>query len=333
MKQPAHIITLLRRIPKRLVEIIFFVAVVLFFGLYLRSVDWGQLAHLHFNWVYLVGATFFAGVMRFWSVMIWKYILIDLGAKSLPSFITLSHVYSKAWMGRYLPGKVTWIAGKVYMAGQHGISKSRLTVGSILEGGMQVVAIMVVSLLLLGFDHRSSVIPSEYKVLSIIFASLLLLMLYPAIFNRLLRFAYLALKKKDPHVELLINEKAVLRAFILYAIGGFIQGISEFFITRAIFPSLSWQDFLFVVGAFNLAGALGIAALFAPSGLGVRDGVVLVLLSAIMPKEVALAVTVTSRVWAALTDVLFLGLTSIAYRFWHDSSNEMDSNSQTFVDS
>jgi len=297
--------------PRRVLEIAFLVAVVAFFVLYLRGIDWEQFAQLHIDWRNLVIATIFALIFRYWGVMIWRFILSDLGATGLPNFTTMAYVYAKAWMGRYIPGTVTWIAGKVYMASAHGISKSRLAVSSLLEGGMQVIAVMVVALLLLGFDSRTSVIPIDYKIVMVIFAALLLIALSPFAFNRIMRIAYYAVKKSDPGNELLINEKAVLRAFILYAIGGFILGMSEFYISRTIAPSISWHNLLFIIGAFNLAGALGVIAIGVPSGLGVRDGVLLVLLSVILPKELALAITVTSRLWSAFADILFFGLATL----------------------
>ncbi|MGH7237082.1 MAG: lysylphosphatidylglycerol synthase domain-containing protein [Candidatus Saccharimonadales bacterium] len=314
MKFIEVVVNLLRRIPKRIIGLIFAVLVVAFFALYLRSVDWQRLAHLHFAWGYLLAATGFALITRYLFVVIWRFILTDLGAKKLPHFRIMADVYARAWMGRYIPGTVTWIAGKVYLAASHGISKSRLAVSSLLEGGMQVIAILVVAMALLGFDTRLSVIPGQYKILMIIVAVGLLIALSPPAFNRIIRLGFFIIKKRQPDGELRINGKAALRAFALYAMSGFILGVSEFFISRTIAPSLPWRDFFYVIGAFNLAGAIGILAIGVPSGLGVRDGILLVLLAAIMPKEIALAITVTSRLWSALVDVLFFSVAALARR-------------------
>jgi len=303
-----------RKVPKQLISLLFILCVVAFFALYLRSVDWHRLSHLHFGWGYLIAATIFATAFRYWGVVIWRYILSDLGATGLPRFVVMAYVYAKAWMGRYIPGTVTWIAGKVYMASSHGISKSRLAVSSLLEGGMQIIAVMVVSMLLLGFDPRLNVIPPIYKGLMILCALCLLVILTPAIFNRIVGVAFKVLRGKAVHAEMLINGKSVIRSFFLYAAGSFILGLAEFFITRTIDPSIPWHDFWFIVGAFNIAGALGMLAIGVPSGLGVRDGAILLLLSAIMPKEIALAVTVTSRLWIAFADIVFFAVATTIHR-------------------
>lgn len=305
---------LVRKVPKQLISLLFILCAVAFFALYLRSVDWHRLSQLHFEWGYLVVATVFATAFRYWGVIIWRYILRDLGAKGLPRFVIMAYVYAKAWMGRYIPGTVTWIAGKVYMASSHGISKSRLAVSSLLEGGMQIIAVMVVSMLLLGFDPRLNVIPPVYKGLMVLCALCLLVILTPAIFNRIVGIAFKVLRGKAVHGELLINGKSVVRSFFLYAAGSFILGLAEFFITRTIDPTIPWHDFWFIVGAFNIAGALGMLAIGVPSGLGVRDGAILLLLSTIMPKEIALAVTVTSRLWIAFADVVFFAFATFVHK-------------------
>ena len=304
----------LRRIPSRAVSFVLFALIVLFFALYLQSVDFSKLDNIHISWDYIGLATLISLAFRYWGALIWRIILSSLGAKGLPTFTVLNHIYAKAWMGRYIPGTVTWIAGKVYLANKVGISKSRLAVSSVLEGGMQIIALMAVSMLLLGFDPRLDVIPGQVKVLMVVLGLVLLVFLSPVVFNRLLRFAYMLVRKKEPEAELRINGKAVLRSFLLYVVGAFIAGLSYFFLARGLAIETSWRDFLFIVGAFNLAGALGMVAIFTPSGLGVRDGVQLVLLSLIFPNEIALVITIFSRLWSAAVDVLFYFVAEFVYR-------------------
>lgn len=68
------------------------------------------------------------------------------------------------------------------------------------------------------------------------------------------------------------------------------------------------------MGAFNLAGAIGMLAIAVPSGLGVRDGIQLILLGVIMPPEIALAITVAARLWSLLIDVLFFVIAAVLHR-------------------
>lgn len=289
----------------RLISFGFFIVIVIFFALFLKDVDYSSLATISVSWP-MVGLASVLGLgFRYWGVLVWRIILRDLGSHDLPSFATLSKVYAKAWLARYVPGTVAWIASKVYMANKHGISKSRLAVSSLLEGAMQVVAISTVSILILSFDSRLEVISTPIRLLLLLVGLSLFVLISPPIFNRLANKAYKLLRKEEASSELQINKRAAGRSFMLYTIGAFITGTSYFLLTVAINPDIRMEHYFFIVGTFNLAGAMGMATPFLPSGLGIRDGVQLVLLSIIMPKETAIIVTVASRLWSALIDIVF----------------------------
>jgi hypothetical protein len=290
---------------KRLVSLAFLALVITFLGVYLQRIDYAQLSRLTLDWSTLLVATLVAMAFRYWGVYIWRVILRELGSPSLPHFNIMTSVYAKAWMGRYVPGKVTWIAGKIYLANALGISKSRLAVSALLEGGMQIVALFSMSLLLLGLDPRLDVIPSAPKFVMVGVAVLCLLILNPRIFNALIRKAYIVIKKREPGPELTINGKAAFKSFYLYSIGAIMSGTSFFLLARAVDPGISPNLFLYCIGAYNLAGAVGMATPLLPNGIGVRDGVLLVLLTIVLPAEIALALTILSRLWSAAVDVLF----------------------------
>jgi uncharacterized membrane protein YbhN (UPF0104 family) len=108
--------------------------------------------------------------------------------------------------------------------------------------------------------------------------------------------------------DLSINHRAVLSGLSLYGVGYFISGASQYLLARSILP-VAWDDFFFVVAAFNIAGAVGMASVVTPSGLGVREGVLLILLPVVMPREAALVVTAASRLWSIIVDLAFFAIT------------------------
>jgi uncharacterized membrane protein YbhN (UPF0104 family) len=58
-----------------------------------------------------------------------------------------------------------------------------------------------------------------------------------------------------------------------------------------------------------IASILGLGAIFAPSGLGVREGVLVYLLSYVMPGSVAVIVSVLTRIWTTLIETgLIVGI-------------------------
>ena len=253
----------------------------------------------------------FSLAFRYFGVWIWKTILKDLGAQTI-DFRVASLIYAKAWMARYIPGTIAWVSGKVIFAKDLGISKSRLTAATFAEIGAQIAAVSAISILLISLDSRlSTLISGSLKLLPIIVVLTLLLSLIPRNFNHLIAFTYQFIFRKPASSELSINSKAAGRAFILENFGAFLSGAVYYFLATAISADVKPTDFFYIAGASNLAGVIGMLTPLVPAGLGTRDVSMLVLLSAIMPKEIALVITVASRLWTAVIDVIFFALAQI----------------------
>src|SRR5690606_15773151 len=112
-------------------------------------------------------ATLLAMAFRYWGAFIWLAILRTLGATRLRQNLSqLLHVYAKSWLGRYIPGTAPWILGKIYFASKLGVSKNKLAVSSLLEGGLQIIVTLVIAVGILLLDPKvDSVITAELKVL------------------------------------------------------------------------------------------------------------------------------------------------------------------------
>jgi uncharacterized membrane protein YbhN (UPF0104 family) len=300
----------LRVIATKVIPPLFYVLLAVFLVLYLRSVHFSKLAHLHLNWWYLGLASLLALAARYLGTYTWIVILRTLGATDLHLSRQLLFVYAKAWMGRYIPGTAPWILGKIYFASKHGISKQKLTVGSLLEAGIQIVTLLVFSLALLVFDKRLDVLGTDFKALMIGVAIAGIVILVPAVFNRLFGFAYTLLRRKTMGQEHLASGRTIAYGSLLYLGGAVLNGLSLFFIAKGVDPHLAYSNILFAAGAASLASAASMLAVFAPTGLGVREGIQLVLFALLMPKELALAVTVITRLWSIGIDVVFFGLSS-----------------------
>jgi uncharacterized membrane protein YbhN (UPF0104 family) len=293
---------------RRLIPFAFYALLVLFLVLYLRSIDFSQLEDLELNWWYLLLASILALTKNYLGAFTWVVILRSLGARGVRMQRSLIYVYAKAWLGRYIPGTAPWILGKIYFASQHGISKQKLGVSSLLEGGLQIVTMLVFSLALLVFDRRLDVLGSGFKLLMLLVAVAGIIVLAPSVYNRLVNFVYKLLRHKTIDAENLATGQTIAQGASLYLIDAVINGFSLFFIAKGVDPSLTYHNLIFAMGAASLAGAVSMLAVFAPSGLGVREGIQLVLFSLIMPKELALVVTIITRLWTVGVDVLFFGI-------------------------
>lgn len=296
----------------RVFTIAFYVTLLLFLVLYLKNVDISVLKSTKIAWPFLVLSGFLSLSARFWQVFIWFNLLDRLGAKNLKaSRFVLIFVYAKSWLGRYIPGTAPWILGKIFFASKHGISKKKLAVSSVLEGALQITVVMATALTMLLSDARTSVVDPRLKALVLCVLAICLLSIYPPIFNRLLSFLYKIIRKQNLEANHLVTHRTVLSGASLYIIGALLSGLSLFFISKAIYPELEYRNIFFVMGTSNLAGAISMLAVFAPSGLGVRESIQIVLLSLIMPTEYALLIAIVIRLWGITLDFTFLTLSYV----------------------
>jgi uncharacterized membrane protein YbhN (UPF0104 family) len=301
-----------RQLASRLIPIAFYLLLAIFLVVYISHIDLSKLHNAHIAWFFVLIASALGLAARFWQIFIWFNLLTNLGAKHLQAHTRqLAYVYAKSWLGRYIPGTAPWILGKIYFASRHGIAKSKLAVSSLLEGALQIAIVMAVAFTILLFDARLNIINESIKLVMIGMLIACLVSIWPPIFNRLIGLAHHLIRKKPISRDDLASHKTILQGALLYIVSALLSGTALFFIAKAVYPALGYDNLLFVLGVSNLAGALGMLAIFAPSGLGVREGILLSLLSLVMPPEFALLVTVVSRLWDVAMDGIFFSLTKI----------------------
>lgn len=294
------------RLARRFVPIVFYVLLAVFLGEYVLHVDWASLARLRVNWWWVAVATVTSLAFRYWGVGIWFFLLRRLGAQGLrENTVTLTYVYAKSWLGRYIPGAATWIVGKVYFASRHGVSRSRLGVSGLLEGALQITATLALALALLLVDPRTHGVDGWLIALMVTAFVGCVVCLVPRVFRALVGFALRLLRRPAPAADVFPDLRTVASAAGLYVVGAVISGSAYFFIAIAVYPSIRFSDAPFVVGAASMASAISMLAVFAPGGLGVREGIQALLLSIILPGPVALVIVVVTRVWSLAVDGLF----------------------------
>lgn len=290
----------------RVAAFVFYLFLIIFLFFYIKNIDFSAIGSLHFTWPFILIASLFGIAMRYWQIFGWLTILKDLGANSLKgSRIELAYVYAKSWLGRYIPGMAPWILGKIYFASKHGVSKSKLAVGSLIESVLQIAVILGLSSLMFLLDERFNVIDPKLRILMSVVLVVCFVLIMPPIFNKLVAFIYKLVRKKPFPAEHKMPAKTLFKGIAIYSIGGILYGLFLFFLTKGVYPELGYDNMLFVIGSGSLAGALGIIAVFAPSGLGVRDGIQLILFSLTMPPELALTVTVLTRLSDVTLDLTF----------------------------
>lgn len=303
---------------KRAIPITFYALLVGFLAIYITTIDWTVLSGIDINWLLVAAATAVSLSFRYWGVMIWFFLLKRLGATGLSGkYVSLTFIYAKSWLGRYIPGAATWILGKVYFASQHGVSRGRLAVSGILEGALQIVATLGLAITVLLIDPRTQTFGPWFTVALVGALAACVIAIVPRVFEFLLNIALRIFRRPKVDRELMPSGMTIVWSALLYLGGAIIAGVSYYLISAALYPSIEPKDVIFIVGATSLASAASMLAVFAPGGLGVREGVLGLLLALVVPGEIALVIVVVTRVWSVAVDGIFFlvtGGTNLVFR-------------------
>ena len=304
----------MKKLALRVVPWVFYALVVVFAYFYLKGLNWAALAQVLINWWWMVAASVASIAVRYWFAAIWMFLLRSLKADLAGQERELFLVYAKSWLGRYIPGGATWILGKIYFATKLGISKAKLGISSFLEGALQIIVVLISAAGMLALDPHVQKLGRGWVWALLATAVLGLVTVYPPIFNRVIQFGYTRVRKQSLDGEHLPDTKTIARGIGAFLVSSILSGLSFYFVAAAVDPALNWSSVLFIIGASNLASALSMLAVFAPAGLGVREGVQLTMLLLVMNPEQALVATVLMRLWSILMDALFAAVAYVARR-------------------
>ena len=226
----------------------------------------------------------------------WRLIMRSFG-DPLPRSESAVIWYSSI-LGRYVPGSVAMVAGRIGMCRRHGIPAATTFASLVYEN-----ALILISSLLLAAASVPLWPPfpyERYALLLTILAPVCLLFLHPAVFRRLAN-AGLRRLKRDPLKATLPFSRVLL--LLPYYVGGWIiLGLSFCALAASIAP-VGIGDLALLIGGYAFAWEVGFLALVTPSGLGVKEGVLYLILRLVFPAPVSAALVVLSRLWQTLAEL------------------------------
>ena len=250
----------------------------------------------------------FSYFIQFWA---WYLITLKLGmALSLPETLE-NWFYSQ--LGKYLPGKVWLLLSRFYFYESRGKSKKAISIALYLETILVILAGGLIFLAALVFfkEIRSSYDGNQFWWVILLFI-IALGALHPRVLLKILNWV-LAQFKKEP-ISLSISYFDILRILLVCIVSWLVGGVGFYFFVGAIYP-VAPQYILFLTGSLAISSTLGLIAIFAPSGLGVREGVLVYLLSLMMATSIAVIISVLTRIWMTLIEIGLIGMIYLIRQF------------------
>lgn len=224
---------------------------------------------IRLRWEFVVYALVFTLLGHMCSYLIWRLIAASFDMRS-----TWSHA-GKAWfvsrLGRYVPGKISLLLLRFNAYGEQ--SKTKVSAATLIEA---YTALGAASLLVIYFlaTNAASAGPSLVAVGALLLLLLALSHPFTIQFALGLVRCFIAV----PHLSALPSYRQILTFVIGQLLTLFLHGAALFMAFNAVGRVLA-DHYLLITAAYFVAGLAGTLAVFAPSGIGVREAALLALLT------------------------------------------------------
>ncbi len=232
---------------------------------------------------------------------VWRLCLCFLGHPI--ALAEAFYIWSASQISKYVPGKVMLILVRVGLAQDESVPKAKTIVSIYLELMLMIITSAGVALLLAPAAFESFQ-QYHYLIFSVIIV-FGLTTLHPIVLPRIVNLG-LSILKKD-NIEFSIPFRRMLFCAALHFAGWFIHGLSAMAAVKAVGAEIP-PMWTVLIGFFAAGWLIGFLSFLTPGGLGVREGALAVFLTAFFPLEVAIAISLLSRVAWILAEIVMAGI-------------------------
>lgn len=243
------------------------------------------------------------------NAFLWRRILRDISGREAGARATIKISFLSG-LGRYVPGKVWVVASMALLAGKEGLPPLAATAAAALaQISFLTTGLFFLALTLPGYGGLGSGILAAVAALAAIAAAVMFLSasgpgarLRHWVGHRLGERAEQAFDIFDR-----IRPRTAVAWGVGYMLSWGVLGVA-FAMFVAAFVPVPAHELRVLAGTVAASYLAGYLVLVAPAGIGVREGVMTALLSAIMPAPAALVVSVISRLWFTAAEILPLAV-------------------------
>lgn len=232
----------------------------------------------------------------------WRRMLADLGSPiGVPA---AGGVFFVGQLGKYIPGSIWAVLAQAEMGSRLGVPRRRVGVVGLLAIALALLTGSVIGLpalpVLLGRSELGG-----YAIVVVVI--LLTVACYPPVLNwgiarglRLLR---------QPGLEHALSGRAVVGTLVWFTLAWMSSGLAVLVVAWDVSDAsmTGLHVILMATCGFALATSFGMISVVFPAGVGVRDGVLALVLATSMPLAAAAAVAVVMRFLTIFVDVTLAG--------------------------
>lgn len=265
------------------------------------------------DWRWLVATVLFAVAVPL-TGLLWRSMLLSLQPGADVTRTEAVAVQCASWLLKYIPGQVGSTVNKVLWAGRKGINRGVVVITIIYENVFLQVASIAPGAAVVAAVLGPELFGDEPAVLLLPVLALIpmAVVLWRPAFHRVVDVvARRALKRPVPREYFLPTRTTAI--LLLGFLGPRLLNAVGFVILAMSVTDVAPDEWAVFGAAYVLAGAVGILAILVPSGLGVREAVIVAVTAPFVGVAPAIVLSVLARLCATVGDV-FVALTYVLTR-------------------
>ncbi len=250
----------------------------------LRAYEWS----LQPVWLALSYAALFAAWLL--ELSAWRFILGTLGGTL--RWRRAAETWFLASLVRYIPGNIWQFLGMAELAADDGVSRITTLTSIFLHQILATAAGLSLAAIYFAVAGEGAWLSALRPFLLLV--PLGLLLCHPRFLSWMLNQVMRLLKR--PPVEVTLTWGQIWLVLLAYLGVWLLMGSGFALLARAVVP-VDAQQFAALMAVWAAAFVVGYLSMLTPSGLGVREGVMILLLAPIFPSPVPTMVALLARLW------------------------------------
>ena len=236
----------------------------------------------------------------------WSYLLWKMDSKL--GKMDYLDIHMTSALARYIPGGIWNIVGKAYMCTNKGVEKRATTISMILEYVFQIISS---SLFLLFFIPI--LFSNNNNSFWIVALAGLLIILTVIFIPNIIKVGIKVIGKvfKDDTSEINLEKKYVYNILGRYVGVWLLTGIGLIILVIA-FSKVEILQGIYLILSYPISWVIGFLSP-SPNGMGIREGVLGVLLGNSYNYQLILLITLTSRIWTILGEIVAFVVFKLVY--------------------
>ncbi|MCS7221183.1 MAG: lysylphosphatidylglycerol synthase domain-containing protein [Anaerolineae bacterium] len=241
------------------------------------------------------------------EIALWRTCLCNLGGRL--TYRQAGMIWFLSNLVRYIPGNVWQFVGMAALAGEEDVPAEATLTSVVVHQALSATS--VVTLAAVYFAWAGHIEMLRLTIPLAVMVGALLVAIRPRWMERGLNLVLRLLRR--PPLRVTLTTRQIIQMLPGYWASWALAGLGFAAVVRALTP-LSWVLTPHLAMAFVLAYFIGYISLLTPSGLGVREGAMMWLLSGFLTAPIPVVASLVGRIWLTMGEVMGAGM---ALLLWH----------------